>query len=176
MPRLWYPDEDDVEQVAAVLTAELFPGYDSAPDFQFLGREGRRMLSSALGLVRQPYYRTLYDKAGALLRSLIKNHPYKDGNKRMGMALTTVFLLMNGHIFLPTSDEMLAYALQIARSEPDIAWREVATWIRAHTYPIKKDPIAALTQVMGTMPRTEDVRNRLLGRWTEIERFLDETP
>jgi len=50
------------------------------------------MLSSALGIVRQPYYRTLYDKAGALLRSLIKNHPYRDGNKRMGMALTTVLI------------------------------------------------------------------------------------
>jgi len=134
------------------------------------------MLSSALGLVRQPYYRTIYDKAGALLRSLIKNHPYKDGNKRMGMAVTAVFLLMNGHIFLPTSDEMLAYALQVAKSEPDIAWQEVAAWIRDHTYPLKKDPIAALTQVMNTMPQTEDVRNRLLQRWTEIEKFVGEIP
>ena len=42
------------------------------------------MLSSALGLVRQPYYRTIYDKAGA--------------------------------------------------------------WIRDHAYPLRKDPVAALTQ------------------------------
>ena len=174
MPGLWYPDEADVEEVASVLSSELFPGYESTTDFQLLGPDGQRMLSSALGIVRQSYYRTLYDKAGALLRSLIKNHPYKDGNKRMGMALTTVFLLMNGHIFLPTSKEMLTYALQIAKSEPDVGWREVAAWIRDHTYPLKKDPIAALTQVMGTVPRTEDVRNRLLHRWAEIEKFLEE--
>lgn len=132
------------------------------------------MLSSALALPRQPYYRTIYDKAGALLRSLIKNHPYRDGNKRMGMAVTTVFLMMNGHLFLPTSEEMLDYALKIAKSEPDIPWREVATWIRQNTYPLKKDPFSALTQVMHTMPRTEDVRNRLLKRWEEVERFVEE--
>jgi death-on-curing protein len=171
---LWYPDEEDVEEVASVLTAELFPSYGATPLFQLLGSEGRAMLSSALALPRQPYYRTIYDKAGALLRSLIKNHPYRDGNKRMGMAVTTVFLLMNGHLLLPTSEEMLDYALRVAMSEPDIPWQDVAAWIRERTYPLTKDPIAALTQVMHTMPRTEDVRKRLLMRWAEIEKLLEE--
>jgi death-on-curing protein len=74
------------------------------------------MLSSALALPRQSYYRTIYDKAGALLTSLIKNHPYKDGNKRMGMALTTVFLLMIGHLLLPASEEMLSMPLLSPRA------------------------------------------------------------
>ena len=134
------------------------------------------MLSSALGLVRQPYYRTIYDKAGALLRSIIKNHPYRDGNKRMGMTLTTVFLLMNGNFFLPTSEEMIEYALRIARSEPDMSWQEVAVWIRGRTLPLRKDPDTALRQVMDTMPRSEDVQRRLLTRWDDIKRFVEGLP
>lgn len=132
------------------------------------------MLSSALALPRQPYYRTIYDKAGALLRSLIKNHPYMDGNKRMGMSVTTVFLMMNGHLLLPTSDEMLDYALKIAQSEPNIPWQEAASWIRENTFPLKKDPAAALAQVIKSLPEAEDVRTRVLRRWEEIERFAQE--
>ncbi|MDP2673711.1 MAG: type II toxin-antitoxin system death-on-curing family toxin [Dehalococcoidia bacterium] len=176
MPRLWYPDEADVEEVASVLSSELFPGYESTTDFQLLGPEGERMLSSALGLVRQRYYRTVYDKAGALLRSLIKNHPYRDGNKRMGMTVTTVFLLMNGHFFLPTSEETVEYALRIASSEPDMSWQEIAAWIRGRTLPLRKDPDTALRQVMVTMPRTEDVQRRLLQRWDDIKRFVEGLP
>ena len=129
------------------------------------------VLASALALPRQPYYRTIHDKAGALLRSLIKNHPYRDGNKRMGMAVTAVFLMMNGHFLVPSSDEMLEYALAVARSEPDLSWQDIATWVRAHTYPLKKDPSATRAQIIETMPGAEDVRKQLLKRWNEIERF-----
>ena len=96
MARLWYPTRQDVEEQAYALAAELFDEYDSSlPAFALFGgeREGGALLDSALALPRQTYgtrplYRTICDKAGALLRSLIKNHPLVDGNKRVGMATT----------------------------------------------------------------------------------------
>ena len=94
----------------------------------------------------------------------------------MGMTLTTVFLLMNGHLFLPASEEMIEYALGIARSEPDMSWQEIAAWIRGRTLPLRKNPDAALRQVMGTMPKTEDVQHRLLQRWDDIKRFAEGLP
>ena len=42
-------------------------------------------------------YPDLVSKAGALGHSLIRNHPFVDGNKRIGHAAIEVFLLLNGH-------------------------------------------------------------------------------
>jgi death on curing protein len=41
-------------------------------------------------------YLTLVDKAVALGFSLINNHPFVDGNKRIGHAVMEIFLLLNG--------------------------------------------------------------------------------
>lgn len=136
MARLRYLTSVDVEFIAHRLAAKLFSNYaDPLPAIELFGglREGGGLLESALGLPRQPYYRTLHDKAGALLRSLIKNHPLVDGNKRVGMTATVVFLVINGHILLASNDEMVRFALDLAASEPDMDWREVATWLRART-------------------------------------------
>lgn len=42
-------------------------------------------------------YPDLASKAAALGHSLIQNHPFVDGNKRIGHAAMEVFLLLNGH-------------------------------------------------------------------------------
>ena len=115
----------------------MFTDYDSPmPAFRFSGgeRHGVGLLESALALPRQTFdgkylYRTWHDKAGVLLRSLIKNHPLEDGNKRIALATTFVFLLMNGRFLLADNREMVAFALDVAASEPDMSWMEVARWI-----------------------------------------------
>jgi len=55
------------------------------------------MLESALAQPRQTFggsdlYPTLVEKAAALGFSLIANHPFVDGNKRMGHAAMEIFL------------------------------------------------------------------------------------
>src|SRR5580704_19308825 len=42
------------------------------------------------------YYNDLSEEAAALLESLVNNHPFVDGNKRVGFAAAHTFLLMNG--------------------------------------------------------------------------------
>lgn len=59
----------------------------------------------------EPAYRTLDEKAAAMLQSLVRNHPLVDGNKRMGFGCTSVFLHANG---APLElDEEAAYDLVI---------------------------------------------------------------
>jgi death-on-curing protein len=41
-------------------------------------------------------YPTLHEKAAALLHSMVMNHPFVDGNKRMGWAATAAFYRLNG--------------------------------------------------------------------------------
>ncbi|MEX0683458.1 MAG: type II toxin-antitoxin system death-on-curing family toxin [Dehalococcoidia bacterium] len=134
---IWYPDREDVEIVARELAAIWFPRKKSEQPALFglvKGHEGRAALESALGIVQQPYYRQLHDKAGALLRSLIKNHAFVDGNKRIAVITTIDFLSMNGHILYATDEELVDEALRIARSEPDTPWKDVARWIRERCY------------------------------------------
>ncbi len=65
----------------------------------FAGAEGVRdlgLLESALYRPRSGYYRDLSETATAFFESLIMNHPFVDGNKRVAFFATDVFLRLNG--------------------------------------------------------------------------------
>ena len=67
---------------------------------RFGGPEGIRdlgLLESALYRPQTGYYKSLNEMAAALFESLIKNHPFIDGNKRVAFFATDVFLRMNGY-------------------------------------------------------------------------------
>jgi death-on-curing protein len=53
-------------------------------------------LESALHRPQTGYYDTLIHEAAALLESLVQNHPFVDGNKRVAFAVVDVFLRING--------------------------------------------------------------------------------
>lgn len=66
----------------------------------FGGAAGLRdpgLLDSALYRSRSGYYEDLAEMATALFESLIMNHPFVDGNKRVAFFATDVFLRMNGY-------------------------------------------------------------------------------
>jgi death-on-curing protein len=73
------------------------------------------------------------ERAAALCFSLVKNHPFVDGNKRTGLLALSVFLLKNGLILEATDDEAEEAMLSVA----DSSWsREVLVeWIAAHIQP-----------------------------------------
>jgi len=54
------------------------------------------LLESALYRPRTGYYRDIAEMASALLESLLMNHPFNDGNKRVAFFATDVFLRLNG--------------------------------------------------------------------------------
>jgi len=54
------------------------------------------LLESALFRPRTGYYKDLASMAAALFESLIMNHPFLDGNKRVAFFATDVFLRLNG--------------------------------------------------------------------------------
>ena len=67
---------------------------------RFGGPDGIRdlgLLESALYRPQTGYYRSLDEMAAALFESLIKNHPFIDGNKRVAFFATDVFLRLNGY-------------------------------------------------------------------------------
>lgn len=57
------------------------------------------LLESALFRPQTGYYQDLTEMAAAMFESLIKNHPFVDGNKRVAFFATDVFLRLNGYKF-----------------------------------------------------------------------------
>lgn len=58
-------------------------------------------------------YETLFTKAAAVLQSLLKNHPFVDGNKRTALTSAGVFLIRNGYLLQNEHDEEVEFALQV---------------------------------------------------------------
>jgi death-on-curing protein len=59
-------------------------------------------------------YQTMAEKAAALGHSLIQNHPFLDGNKRVGHAAMEVFLVLNGYEISAPVDEQEQIILTVA--------------------------------------------------------------
>ena len=97
---------------------------------ELFGREREDGLAALLGNLDQsvfgePAYPTVEAKAAHLLYFVIKNHPFSDGNKRIGAFLFAGFLHRNGRLFgadgSPVVNDvgLAALSLLVAQSRPD---------------------------------------------------------
>jgi death-on-curing protein len=97
-------------------------------------------LESALAQPRATFddvelYPTLVEKAAALGFSLIRNHPFVDGNKRIGHAAMEVFLVLNGEQLAASVDDSERVILGVATGT--IGRDEFGVWIRKHLVPFR---------------------------------------
>jgi len=60
----------------------------------------------------------------------VKNHPYRDGNKRVGFLAIVTFLGINGHDLDATDAEVVSEMLALADGR--VSEEELADWIRRH--------------------------------------------
>lgn len=82
------------------------------------------------GFGGQDLYPTLAEKAAALSFSLVKNHAFVDGNKRIGVGAAILFLRANGYEIAADVDEQERAVLALAASETS---REDWTqWVKEH--------------------------------------------
>ncbi len=94
------------------------------------------LLKSALGMPSVTYSGTflqtdVYEMAAAYLFHLVRNHPFLDGNKRVGAVTALIFLDLNGYEFGAPEDYLADMVLAVARGEFDKA--DVAVFIRRWT-------------------------------------------
>lgn len=78
----------------------------------------------------QDLYVTIADKAASLTFSLVRNHPFVDGNKRIGHAAMETFLVLNGHEISSPTDEQEAMILRLAAGL--LSRDEFTAWVRTH--------------------------------------------
>ena len=72
-------------------------------------------------------YPTRQEKAARIGFSLISNHAFVDGNKRIGMYVLLIFLEVNGVKIRPTNDEVARVGLAVAAGE--MKYEELLEWI-----------------------------------------------
>ncbi len=99
---------------------------------EFGGPSGVRdlgLLESALYRPRSGYYEDILEMASALCESLLINHAFIDGNKRVAFFATDVFLRMNGWKIRATAEEV--YDFLVGGLERGGLDREaLAAWLR----------------------------------------------
>ena len=93
------------------------------------GIRDRGLLESALYRPQSGYYETLEEMAAALFESLLINHPFVDGNKRVAFFSTDVFLRLNG--WKLAVEAQTAYAFLMKRFESGTCdFDHLLPWIR----------------------------------------------
>jgi death-on-curing protein len=102
------------------------------------GAEGVRDLGTIESAVAQPQmtfggrdlYSTMESKATALCFSLVMNHPFVDGNKRVGHAAMETFLVMNGFQLASDVNDAERVILDLAAGE--LSREGLLEWVASH--------------------------------------------
>jgi len=81
----------------------------------------------------QDLYPTIESKAAAICFSLVGNHPFLDGNKRIGHAAMETFLLLNGFELCAEVDDAEQAILRLAAGQ--LTREELLVWVVAHVQP-----------------------------------------
>jgi death on curing protein len=109
----------EVEYAAHRLAKGLMSGDEPIPEF---GTRFPEKLESCLEVPFQTFdgkalYRSIVGKAAVLFYLLIKNHPFKNGNKRIAVMTLLYFLHKNGKWIHVTPETLYRFARGIASSE-----------------------------------------------------------
>lgn len=107
------------------------------------GREGLHdftLLHSAIERPKAQFggkylYSSIWLMAAALLQSLVKNHPFDDGNKRTAFFSTMRFLRKNAYILEPRGEEVIDFMVAVDVQNKSL--EQIASWLHKHAKSIR---------------------------------------
>ena len=105
---------------------------------KFGGSQGVRdidLLKSAIGRPFQTFdkkdlYRSPVEQSAAIIESIVSNHPFIDGNKRVGYVLMRLFLMEQGMDIGASQKEKYEFVIAIASG--NLSFEEIIAWIDRH--------------------------------------------
>lgn len=105
---------------------------------KFGGLKGIRDINNLESALNRPYqtfeskelYPSVIEKVAALLESIIKNHPFHDGNKRLGYTLSRLILLNNSLDIHASENEKFEFIIRIAENKID--YNQILKWLKKH--------------------------------------------
>lgn len=120
-------DYQEVLEIHQVLIRE-FGGSQGVRDENGLKSAIERPFS---GFGETEFYPSPEEKAGAILESIVKNHPFIDGNKRTGYVLMRLILMNFGKNIQATQDEKYNFVIAVASGQ--LEFEQIVTWIKQRT-------------------------------------------
>ncbi len=134
---------DDFEFLCFNATREFLSLNEPIPDFN---TRNHALLESALASPMhtfdgKPLYPTLSDKASILFYTMIKNHPFENGNKRIAVITLLLFLSINNKWIRISNDLLYELAMEVANSKPqekDAVLGKINDSISQHLIPIQE--------------------------------------
>ncbi len=95
-----------------------------------LGVRDPGALEAAIYRPQSGYYKDLIQEASAFMESLVINHPFLDGNKRIAFAATDVFLRING--WQINSDPLAIYSeIMLLLEAGNFDFAHIEPWLRS---------------------------------------------
>ena len=83
----------------------------------------------------QDFYPDLFSKAAALGHSIISNHPFVDGNKRVGFEAMRLMLRLNGYDLRASLETKFGFVMKIAKGR--LTEQAIADWLKRHSRPYR---------------------------------------
>lgn len=114
-----------------VIHDQMIKHFGGLPSIRDIG-----LIESAIGRPQATFdnddlYKTIFDKAAALLQSLLKNHPFVDGNKRTALTSAGIFLKLNGYELINDHDNEVSFTLKVDKEH--LAIEQIAKWLEKHS-------------------------------------------
>lgn len=125
--RVVFLSRDEVLAIHSTLL-ERFGGPPGVRDFG--------LLESALYRPQTGHYADLAEMAAALFESLIMNHPFIDGNKRVAFFATDVFLRLNGYKLKVEADQAHRFLIGLLDNH-QCDFERLLPWIRENLIALK---------------------------------------
>jgi death on curing protein len=103
---------------------------------QFGGGSGIRDWAALESALQRPFqtfdnrelYPSIIEKAAALTESLLGNHPFVDGNKRVGYVVLRLYLSSHGFVLTASSNDKYDFIVRVASGQ--MAFNEIVDWIK----------------------------------------------
>lgn len=112
--------------------SEQIKNYGGSNDIRNIG-----LLESAIAQPEATFggqflHRDLFEMAAAYLFHIVQNHPFADGNKRVGLEAALLFLAINGVTVETSSDALIELVLQTAQGQT--TKQQIAEFFRTHAH------------------------------------------
>lgn len=107
---------------------ETFGGSVEVRDLESLHAAVARPWNSSFG---QDHFPTPFDKAAAIAESIIRRHPFVDGNKRTAMYAAAYLLETFDHKLSVEQQELEDFAVSVA--EGAVEFEDIALWFETHS-------------------------------------------
>ncbi len=96
-----------------------------------LGRLEAAIATQTQNVFGEELYPAITDKVAAMIRAIIADHPFIDGNKRTAMLAGLTLLQLNGNSFRVDMGEIEDFAVKIATKHIDVP--KISKWLKLHT-------------------------------------------